>query len=569
MKKYLPFYLFLALASALHAQTYHSYYVAVTGNDNADGSIANPWQTIQHGVNQLQPGDTLNIMPGTYYEKIAIHTSGTANARITIRQYQNPAPRLSGANSSNDNPIIWTDQAYITIQGLHLTDNQVNYAAGFLARGGAHHIRFLNNKVSKINFSADPNAPVTPNTNATPVLFSGDGPTAADSIHHIVIAGNEVFDNRTGYSENIALDGNVSHFLIDNNHVHDNTNIGIDMTGNYGTAPGAAWDHARYGLVRNNYTHHNNAPYSTAAGIYVDGGHHIIVENNFSHDNGYGAEIGCEQDGTTEDVLFRNNVLYHNAFAGIHIGAYDPGTSGDVIRARVYNNTLYHNDTNADGNGELILTLSHDCEVFNNIFFLNGEDILLYAERDQHNMRLDYNLIYSDGGDASVIETTLHGDVNGGTTYTGLPAFYQATGYGVHDLFAAPLFADAPAADFHIPAQSPAVNAGDPGHIPDADERDLDGQSRQVEITDIGADEYPFPLPVTTAPQRDVPVLYPNPATGMVRFSDGRPHWVDVTDATGRHIFSGRTARLHLARPGTYFVRFHAGGPARRLIVRP
>src|SRR5437773_803646 len=62
-----------------------TYFVdAVKGDDKNDGSKAKPWKTIQHGANRLKPGDTLYLRGGTYYEKVRLARSGTADAPITV-----------------------------------------------------------------------------------------------------------------------------------------------------------------------------------------------------------------------------------------------------------------------------------------------------------------------------------------------------------------------------------------------------------------------------------------------------------------------------------------------------
>ena len=62
------------------------YYVATTGSDDADGvSARTAWAMIGHGVSGLQPGDTLTILPGEYFESVATHLSGTPDAPIVIR----------------------------------------------------------------------------------------------------------------------------------------------------------------------------------------------------------------------------------------------------------------------------------------------------------------------------------------------------------------------------------------------------------------------------------------------------------------------------------------------------
>src|SRR5712691_7765733 len=52
----------------------------VKGDDASVGSQDKPWKTVTHAVHRLQAGDTLYLRGGTYYEKIALSRSGTAEA---------------------------------------------------------------------------------------------------------------------------------------------------------------------------------------------------------------------------------------------------------------------------------------------------------------------------------------------------------------------------------------------------------------------------------------------------------------------------------------------------------
>lgn len=62
------------------------YFVAPAGSDDGDGrSRATAFGSIQHGVNVLQPGDTLTILPGEYFEHVAREDLGSGDAVTTIR----------------------------------------------------------------------------------------------------------------------------------------------------------------------------------------------------------------------------------------------------------------------------------------------------------------------------------------------------------------------------------------------------------------------------------------------------------------------------------------------------
>ena len=49
----------------------------------------------------------------------------------------------------------------------------------------------------------------------------------------------------------MTLNGNVTHFQVTNNLVHDNNNIGIDIIGYENTGP-VGYDEASYGVVSGN-----------------------------------------------------------------------------------------------------------------------------------------------------------------------------------------------------------------------------------------------------------------------------------------------------------------------------
>ena len=99
-----------------------TYYVSVSGNDSTgDGSLANPWRTIQKGSDNLVAGDILEIRAGTYSETIVPSSSGTENNPITYRAYSSETVIVSGAEAVTGwtqhsgsiyrAPISWDPQA--------------------------------------------------------------------------------------------------------------------------------------------------------------------------------------------------------------------------------------------------------------------------------------------------------------------------------------------------------------------------------------------------------------------------------------------------------------------------
>ena len=85
--------LLLVPMAALHAAEFH---VAAHGHDANSGTEAEPFATLQAGVNQLQPGDTLLVHGGVYRETITFPRSGTEQEPITLRSYKDEKAVITG-----------------------------------------------------------------------------------------------------------------------------------------------------------------------------------------------------------------------------------------------------------------------------------------------------------------------------------------------------------------------------------------------------------------------------------------------------------------------------------------
>ncbi|MGD9496879.1 MAG: DUF1565 domain-containing protein [Armatimonadota bacterium] len=66
------------------------------GNDRAPGTQQRPWRTINHALEQLQPGDTLYLRSGTYFESVYCSVEGLPDAPITIRSYPGEQAVIDG-----------------------------------------------------------------------------------------------------------------------------------------------------------------------------------------------------------------------------------------------------------------------------------------------------------------------------------------------------------------------------------------------------------------------------------------------------------------------------------------
>ena len=63
-----------------------SVYVSPSGDDsNAGDTETAPFGTLAHALCNLRPGQTLNVLPGTYRESVIMGAFGDAGASVTIR----------------------------------------------------------------------------------------------------------------------------------------------------------------------------------------------------------------------------------------------------------------------------------------------------------------------------------------------------------------------------------------------------------------------------------------------------------------------------------------------------
>jgi parallel beta-helix repeat protein len=288
------------------------------------------------------------------------------------------------------------------------------------------------------------------------------------------------------------LNGNVEKFVVSNNKIHDNDNIGIDLIGFEETVPDPAIDRARDGTVVGNLVYNidsfGNPAYGevrSSDGIYVDGGTNIVIERNIVHDTNIGIELASEHgEKNTSHITVRNNFVYNNTQVGIAFGGYDT-ERGSTENCVIVNNTLYKNATQGDWGAELYVQFdTRNNIVKNNIIYANDARLFIesWSEVMTDNI-VDYNLFFAAGGgtDGSWIWK--------GKTYTQFGDYQQASGNDANSLTGLdPLFVSTTTPDLHLQPISPAIDKGQ--DLPEAGRVDIDGLPRvKGTAIDIGAAE--------------------------------------------------------------------------------
>ena len=357
-----------------------NYYVSVSGSDANPGTLALPWRHIQYAMDRVGAGSTVNVMTGVYNETVTFHNSGSASGGyLVLQNYAGNTPVIDGTGlpiSGETGLVVLENKAYVKLIGFEIRNLKAGgsssaFPAGIWIRGNGAYIEIRNNSVHDIENSCN-------HCGAHGIAVYGRDPNA--SIHDIIIDGNQVYNGQFGWSESMVLNGNVEKFVVSNNVVHDNDNIGIDFIGYEGENPNPAVDRARDGTVVGNLVYninsYGNPAYGTersAGGIYVDGGTNILIERNIVHHSNLGVELASEHRGkNTSYITLRDNFFYDNTQTGIAMGGYDK-RRGSTENCVIVNNTLYNNYTQEDWGAELYVQFDTRYNVIkNNVIYANS-----------------------------------------------------------------------------------------------------------------------------------------------------------------------------------------------------
>jgi len=427
--------LMVSIASAAAAA---SYYVAPGGNDAGPGSEAEPWQTLAHAVGALAPGDTLFLRAGTYAEQLVPTQSGADGQPITIAAYAGEEPVIDGSGISLDTMtglVDISDLSHVTIQGLHVQHAGPNEnAAGILVSGSSDILVQSNHTLDTTS--------------------SGVGVWGSD---HVVVDNNEIeLACNDGSQECISI-GQSDTFEIRFNHVHDGG------PGNHGGEGIDSKDGSTNGRVYGNHVHD-----VTRVGIYVDAWDkatgNIDVFANVVHACSSGIDIAAEAGGTLTNVRVFNNNVWGNRNVGVWVAQWGvDGATHAIDGLLIVNNTVGPNGTEGWGGGIYVDNPAATNVTVRNNLVSQNPTWQIGRSSEPAGLSIDHNLI--DG-------------------FRGDPEETYGTAYVEGD----PRFVDAATQDYHLAADSPAI---DQGSAEGAPTDDFDGKPRPLlDGYDIGAFEF-------------------------------------------------------------------------------
>jgi len=477
-----------------------TYFVSTSGNDDNPGTEAAPWRTINKAAHTAVPGSTVNVRGGTYAEMVTVTVSGSAAAGyITFQSYPGETAVIDGTSvtvgSGAHDVILMENRSYLRWKGFELRNfrtaqvgNEIN---GISIYGTSHHIEILDNKIHHI----ETNVTSQSGGNAHGIVVLGT--SSASAITDVLIDNNQLYNMRTGSSETLTLNGNVTNFRITNNVVHDTNNIGIDMAGHYGVCSTDACDVVRNGVVSGNRVYNVDSSCNPAyggtftgcgggrgaGGIYVDGGSGIVIERNMVTHANHGIDLASEHAGkATSSVTVRDNVIIESTSVGIGIGGSDDGP-GNADNCKITNNTLYKNGTVMWGADINILHNAHNNTIKNNIIYGNGLGYFISGEfADGSGNAVNSNLYFAPAGLSVRFMWN-------GVEYSSFSSYRTGTGNDAASQFSDPQFVSLTTPDLHLQATSPAIGHADASVLVSG-ELDYDGNPRtQGGAPDQGAYE--------------------------------------------------------------------------------
>lgn len=281
--------------------------------------VINDGDSIMAAVKAANPGDTIQVMPGTYHETVYIDKD---DIRIIGVIQEGKRATMDGQGKLND-AILYSGNN-IVVENLKITKYKGN---GIMGQAG-NNFEIRNNLIVDTGVYG-----IFPQLGQNGIVehnvISGIEDAAiyvgmSDNIH---VAHNDVFDSVAG----IEIE-NSRHAIVENNYVHNNTGGILAFI-----TPGLPVKTTFDVIIRNNFIVDNNtanfgAPGSTVAGIPAGTGilimaaDEVIVEGNIisgnktagiiitDHDNAPNTTLDPESDPVPDKTMILDNVMLNNGY---------------------------------------------------------------------------------------------------------------------------------------------------------------------------------------------------------------------------------------------------------------
>lgn len=381
------------------------YYVNSSGGNNANpGTSGSPWATVDFAADNVQPGDTVNIV-GTHTAAVTPARNGTATEKIT---FHGAGTGTTGIWTLSARPDIRLVSLIIDAQGaqeaVYIPDTDRFEMWKCVVRNSARNTISMANSAE--TFESDN------------CIFIGNTFEGATEARFFALSGNRNIIAYNTFSN--PHDDCVYQVFGNDNRIFNN----------YQARPvtGTGLHTDFYQQVRG-----PNDDNLIEANLYIDS---LIGEN----DHHFGNLESWNPTPTSTGLIIRRNATW-----GIGTGQWGIGADGDVFHAKIYNDTYVFGQRFAPSAGTAVVNTSANAAIFNTIAYeawgataVNPGVWSLTGANEAH----DNNLYY---------------DPDGSQTFSG-DASAASEPNSVRNLD--PLFVNLGALNFQLQAASPARNAG-------------------------------------------------------------------------------------------------------------
>ena len=279
--------------------------------------IVNPGDSIQSVVETAQPGDTIQVLPGTYSETVYIDKD---NIHLIGVIDQGARAILDGLGILND-AILYSGNN-IVIENFHIKKYKGN---GIMGQAG-NNFEIRNNLIVDTGiYGIFPQLGINGLVEHNVVSGIADAAIYIGMSDNVHVAFNEVFDSVAG----IEIE-NSRHAIVENNNAHDNTGGILAFV-----TPGLPIKTTEDVIIRHNFVSNNNTPNFGAPGSMVSG-----------IPSGTGILIMA-----ADDVVIEGNIISNNKTSGIIVSDHsyasnvtiDPLSEPNSDRIRILDNVMLNN----------------------------------------------------------------------------------------------------------------------------------------------------------------------------------------------------------------------------------
>jgi len=431
----LVFFLILMVWLLISVSSLSSYsnflYVSLSGSDTNNGSITNPFRTIQQAVNIMTNQTNLCfIFPGFYSEQIEIISNTNTDIFIITALSNDKPPVLSGFSSSNYCfQLINASGIEISRLIIKNYDNAINLLSNSIGNSVKHNVIYSN--INGIYASGSGIYNNYLGFNRIQGTNQNTGILLMDAYNN-TIESNSIFNYKTGIYLNITSSNNIirRNTIYSNSYCgiiinSDNNNINQNEIRGTNQNIGIYINHASKNIISLNtiYKHpangimavNSSSNWITLNTIYEHGLANIILTNcsgNFITHNiiQKATNSGIYLQGGTNNYISSNSI-YNNGMNGIYIGK---GYTNIIQSNRLYKNYygihlnkanktyIALNQINNNTNGIIFRTNSRLTFVSNNNIYQNILHGILFSSNSGNNNILLANIIWGQDQDTGI-----------------------------------------------------------------------------------------------------------------------------------------------------------------------